>query len=184
MTLPVSVRKRIALLCVAGALALASSYTPSDLGVDVVKEYEGKKNSAYLDPVRIPTICYGSTSGVKLGQHRTDAQCDQMLRRDLGYAGLGISKHVRTRITQGQYDALVSFVYNVGETQFRKSTMLRKINAGDCYGAGREFPRWVKAQGTTLPGLVTRRATERELFEKGCPAWDASNATSRSHLLH
>lgn len=165
------IRNRVALAVVAGSLALAGAYTAGPSAERLVKEAEGKRNKAYLDPVRIPTICYGATAGVKLGQRATDAQCDQMLRRDLTYAGQGIAKHVTQPITQEQYDALVSFVYNVGETQFRRSTLLRKINAGNCYGAGAEFPRWVKAKGTVLPGLVTRRADERKLFEKGCPAW-------------
>lgn len=155
----------------AGVLALASALLPSTPGVERIKRHEGVSLKAYPDAVQVPTICYGSTRGVFLGQHATLAECEQRLKEDATYAGKAVARYATHRLTQEQYDALVSFVFNLGETQFRKSTLLRKINAGDCYGAGAEFDRWVYAGGRKLRGLVKRRADERQAFESGCYAW-------------
>lgn len=162
---------RVVAVAGVGLLAWASTLLPSSSAVQAVKAHEGAALVAYADPVGIPTICYGATRGVRLGQKATPAECEAMLHRDLTYAGNGIAKGVQHALTQDQYDALVSFVYNVGETAFYKSTLLRKINSGDCLGAVQEFPRWVNAKGRKLNGLVTRRAAEAALFKKGCPAW-------------
>lgn len=163
--------KRIIALAAGAVLALAGTYVPGPTAELIVTTHEGKENTAYLDPVRIPTICYGNTKNVRLGQTATDAECKALLKRDLTYAAVGIAKGVKVPITQGQYDALVSFVYNVGETQFYKSTLLKQINAGNCMQAGAEFRRWVYAGGKVLPGLIKRRADERLAFEEGCKVW-------------
>lgn len=165
------ISKRLIAGVVAGALALAGTLLPSKSGLDTIKQHEGVRTSAYLDAVQVPTICYGSTRKVYLGQRATLAQCEERLWEDATYAGRGVAKGVKVKLTQGQYDALVSFVFNLGETKFYKSTLLRKINAGDCAGAGKEFDRWVYAGGRKLRGLVTRRAAERKLFERDCVLW-------------
>jgi len=152
-------------------LALAGTFLPSEPALERIKEHEALRTTAYLDAVRIPTICYGSTAGVRLGQKATPEQCNAMLRRDASYAGAGVARQVKVPVTQGQYDALVSFVFNVGESQFSRSTLLRKLNAGDCTGAAAEFSRWVFAKGKRLGGLVKRRAVERKQFEEGCTSW-------------
>lgn len=144
---------------------------PSTSGLEAIKQFEGTRTTAYLDSVNVPTICTGSTKGVYLGQSATLAECEVMLKQDVTYAGVGVARRVTVKLSQGQYDALVSFVFNLGETRFRKSTMLRKLNAGDCFGAAREFDRWVYAGGKRLRGLVTRRAAERSMFERDCHAW-------------
>lgn len=166
-----AVLNRVVAVAGVGLLAWASALLPSPAAIEAVKAHEGVALVAYADPVGIPTICYGTTKGVKLGDKATPALCDEWLHRDLTYAGKGIAKGVTHRLTQGQYDALLSFVYNVGETKFYKSTLLRKLNAGDCVGASAEFSRWVYAKGKRLNGLVTRRASERSLFEQGCYLW-------------
>jgi lysozyme len=152
-------------------LSVAATMIPSKSGLDSIRGYEGTRTVAYLDSVQVPTICTGSTRGVFLGQTATLAECEQRLKEDATYAGRGVGKAVQVKLTQGQYDALVSFVFNVGETQFYRSTLLRKLNAEDCYGAGREFDRWVFAGGKRLAGLVKRRAAERKQFEGGCVSW-------------
>ena len=155
----------------AGLLALASALLPSKPGLDAIKKHEGVRHVAYRDAVNVPTICYGSTRKVYMGKRATPAECEERLREDATYAGKGVAKGVKVKLTQGQYDALVSFVFNVGETQFYRSTLLRKINAGDCRGAGAEFDRWVYANGKRLKGLVSRRADERKRWEEGCYLW-------------
>jgi lysozyme len=164
-------KARVGAIAVAGVLALASTLLPSTLALDAIKAHEGLRTAAYLDAVQIPTICYGSTRAVYIGQKASLRECEIRLMQDATYAGRGVAHGVKVRITQGQYDALVSFVYNVGETKFYKSTLLKRINAGDCLGAGREFSRWVYAGNTRLRGLVVRREGERKLWELGCPAW-------------
>jgi len=136
----------------------------SNAGVDLIKRFEGVKLKAYRDSVGIPTIGYGHTHAVKDGDVITGQQADEFLREDLAVAELAVNTNVRVPISQGQFDAMVSFVFNLGAGNFVKSTLLKKLNAGDYDGASAEFGRWVQAGGKTLPGLVKRRAAEREMF--------------------
>ena len=153
-----TVRQRV----VASALALSA------LGVGAIVKHEGLVKTAYVDPVGVVTVCAGHTKTAKLGQTLTDAQCAELLRQDVKDAEAAVKRLVKVPLTQGQYDALVSFVFNVGSTNFAKSTLLRKINAYDCRGAGAEFDKWVYGGGRILPGLVKRRADERRHWETGC----------------
>ncbi|NSX05107.1 lysozyme [Cupriavidus gilardii] len=131
--------------------------------VPLVAAFEGLRQRAYLDPVGIPTACFGTTKGVRLGQVYTSEQCDNLLARDLLTANVDVDACVRVPLTDGQRTALVSFTYNVGRGNFCGSTLVRKLNAGDYVGACNELPRWVYAKGVKLPGLVNRREQERAL---------------------
>lgn len=155
-----AVQQRIA----AGLAALAISAA----GLTLVKHHEGKVLAGYKDPVGIVTACYGHTATAKLGKKYTVAECEALLKQDVAVTEAAIKRLVKVPITQDQYDALVSFVFNVGPTAFAKSTLLRKLNAGDCWGAANELPRWDKAGGKTLPGLTRRRNDERISFIKAC----------------
>lgn len=151
--------------------ALAATLALSAGGVALVQQHEGTVRRVYLDPAKIPTVCTGHTGTVThkdLGKTFTPERCAELLRQDLRAAGAGVKRAVRVPLTQGQYDVLTSFTFNVGEANLRGSTLVRKLNAGDCLGAAREFDRWVYARGQKLPGLVTRRAEERKIFEEGC----------------
>lgn len=153
------------------AKALAATLAVSAGGVALVQRHEGTVRKVYLDPVNIPTVCTGHTGTVTrkdLGKAFTPERCAELLRQDLRAAEAGVKRAVRVPITQGQYDVLTSFTFNVGEANLKGSTLVRKLNAGDCLGAAREFDRWVYARGQKLPGLVTRRAEERKIFEEGC----------------
>lgn len=150
-----------------GAIALSISAA----GVAGIQHYEGTVPRVYLDPVNIPTVCTGHTKSVTLedvGKVASSALCEQLLREDLKEAEAGVRRLVNVPVTQGQYDALVSFTFNVGTGALAESTLLRKLHARDCLGAAAEFPRWVKARGRVLNGLVARRAWERAIFEAGC----------------
>ncbi len=139
----------------------------SPKGVALIKSAEGLRLKAYPDPGTggVPwTIGYGSTSGVTRNMVITEAQAEQMLSEDLVRFERIVDRLVRVPVNQGQFDALVSFTYNVGEGNFTKSTLLRKLNAGDAAGAAEQFSRWVNAGGKVLLGLVKRRAAERSLF--------------------
>jgi lysozyme len=124
---------------------------------------------AYVDPVGVVTVCAGHTKTAKLGQVKTDAACAALLKEDVKEAEAAVKRLVTVPLTQAQFDALVSFTFNVGSSNFAKSTLLKKVNAFDCWGAGVEFMRWTYAGGHELAGLVKRRASERQHWETGCP---------------
>jgi lysozyme len=141
---------------------------PSDACYNLIKRFESFQPNAYLDPEGIPTIGYGHTYGVVMGFTCTQVQADDWLKSDVSLADSFVGVQVKVPLTQGQFDALTSFVFNCGIQAFAESTLLRKLNAGDYAGAAAEFPRWVHGNGMrVLAGLVTRRATERILFETG-----------------
>ncbi|PPE74606.1 lysozyme [Solimonas fluminis] len=132
----------------------------------LVAGFEGLRTAAYRDPVGIPTICYGSTAGVRLGDTATRAQCEALLGRELLAAHDAMMACVRVPLTPGQRAAFTSFSFNVGSRAFCRSTLARRLNAGDYAGACAELGRWVHARGVRLPGLERRRAAERELCER------------------
>lgn len=143
----------------------------SAAGLGTIKYHEGTVQQVYLDPVNIATVCTGHTSTVNkadVGKQYTVAVCDQLLKQDVFFAEAAVKRLVVKPVTQDQYDALVSFTFNLGPTKLKGSTLLRKHNAGDCYGAAAEFSKWVYAGGKVLPGLVKRRADERALYEASC----------------
>lgn len=137
----------------------------SKAGLDLIKQFEGLYLNAYRCPAGVPTIGYGHTAGVAMGQTITQQQADDYLRRDVRQFERAVSRLARVPLTQGQFDALVSFAFNLGEGALAQSTLLRLLNAGDYAGAAAQFDRWNKAGGRVLPGLVRRRAAERALFE-------------------
>ena len=149
---------RLASAALAATLAIATPF---------VAGYEGRSLVAYVDPVGIPTICYGHTADVKLGQTKTAAECDALLAGELGRAIEAVNRLATVQMPDTRRAALASFVYNVGEGAFARSTMLRKLNAGDTRGACDELRKWVLAGGKKLGGLVRRREAERELCLSG-----------------
>lgn len=133
------------------------------IGAATVSYFEGKENRAYVDPVGVVTICYGHTATARIGQSHSDAECDRLLREDLGDAFDAVDTHVDVELPATREAALASFVYNVGEGAFKRSTLLRKLNSGHWREACDELMRWVYAGGRQLRGLVRRRQAEREL---------------------
>jgi len=136
---------------------------PSEKCLDLIKQYEGCRLTAYQDSVGIWTIGYGHTKGVKRGMKISQGVADLYLSEDVEEAANAVKKYAKT-YTQGQLDALTSFVFNLGVGSFKNSTLLRKHNAGDYVGAKNEFGRWVHAGGKVLKGLVKRRAAEAALY--------------------
>jgi lysozyme len=137
--------------------------------IALVAGFEGLRTYAYRDPVGIPTICYGETRGVKIGDKATKAECERMLGARLLEFEAGVRACLRApdRLPDGTYAAVLSFSYNVGIGAFCKSTMRRKLDGGDIRGACNELLKWTNARGFRLPGLVKRRQLERELCLKG-----------------
>ena len=136
-------------------------------GLALLKRFEGLELRPYKDTGGVDTVGYGHTAIAaelaKVGLVLTEAQAEYLLRLDVADAeeavnGLGLA------LTQNQFDALVCFTFNVGAAALRKSTLLRKLRAGDAKGAAAEFGRWTLCEKKVLPGLVRRRAAEKALF--------------------
>ncbi|CUI03867.1 Lysozyme [Janthinobacterium sp. CG23_2] len=133
------------------------------IAVTMVGGFEGLRLAAYADPVGIPTICFGETKGVRLGQSATLDQCKAMLADSLQLANHAVDDCIRAPLPDYRRAALVSFAYNVGQTSLCGSTLARKLNAGDTLGGCDELLRWTYAKGIKLPGLVKRRQAERNM---------------------
>lgn len=141
----------------------------SDKGLEITKSEEGLELHAYPDPATGAepwTIGYGHTKGVKPGDVCTEEQAVEFLKEDLLTAERDVKRLVMVPLTQGQFDALVDFVFNVGGGNFSSSTMLKKLNAKDYKGARDEFPKWNRGAGKVLPGLVRRRAKCVKRFDE------------------
>ena len=140
--------------------------TPSAACLAIIRRFEGLELEAYLCPAGIPTIGYGHTKGVKMGDRCTLAQAEAWLVEDAEDAARSVRKLVQVALTQGMFDALVSFVFNLGSGRLRDSTMLKLLNKGDYTKAAGQFALWVHSNGKRLAGLVQRRAAEADLFLK------------------
>ena len=136
----------------------------NEAGLALIKEFEGLKLEAYRDVVGILTIGYGHISGVKKGQVITSQQATDFLSQDVSTTEAGVRKLVPASCTVNQFSALVCFAYNLGLGSLTKSTLLKKLVAGDITGAADEFLKWNKAGGKEIAGLTRRRIAERALF--------------------
>lgn len=144
--------------------------------LDLIKKWEGKKIKAYLDPVGIPTIGYGtirypSGKPVSLGDEISDAEAEAFLKFDVDESVKHLDEPLKgIKLNQNQFDAIVSLSYNIGVGAFAGSTLLKNLKAKDIKGAAAEFDKWnkgtIKGKKKVLPGLTKRRKDERELFEK------------------
>jgi GH24 family phage-related lysozyme (muramidase) len=139
----------------------------SSKGLQLIKEFEGLRLTSYFCAANVLTIGYGSTgSHVKPGMTITESEAEKLLQKDLVRFEDSVNTLVKVPLTQGQYDALVSFVFNCGTNAFAKSTLLRLLNSGDYKGAAEQFKRWTNKG---LAGLVRRRKAEETLFLSGNP---------------
>jgi lysozyme len=136
----------------------------SDRGLQIVKDSEGLRLKAYKCPADVWTIGYGHTRRVKEGDEISVAEAEALLRDDIGVAERAVSLLVNAPLEQNEFDALVSFTFNVGAGALQESTLLRLLNDGNKGAAAAQFSRWVFGGGEVLPGLSTRRSAERDLF--------------------
>ena len=137
----------------------------SENGINLIKEFEGFRSEPYQDVAGVWTNGYGHTHGVTQDTPPvTEEEAVLNLQDDLFQAEDGVDTYVTVPLTDNQFDALVSFTYNLGIGSLEHSTLLRKLNAGDYAGAADEFGKWVYAGGRMVNGLIARRAKERELF--------------------
>ncbi len=129
----------------------------------VIVPFEGYRRLDYLDPVGIPTACFGRTTGAEVGTTRTESECVGMLVEDLQHYQTCLLSAVNVKLDDHQLAALTSWTYNVGCGAMKSSTLVLKLNAGDYVGACNQLPRWVYARGFKLNGLIIRRESERRL---------------------
>lgn len=142
-------------------------------GIDLIAEFEGFSAKPYLCPARIPTIGFGATHYVNKRKVTlkdkaiTREEAIELLKAMLIDYEKSVIRNVKVKLNQNQFDALVSFVYNLGEANFKSSTLLRKINENqNDVSIKKEFLRWNKAGGKVLNGLTRRRQREAELYFK------------------
>lgn len=149
-------------------------------GLSHIKSWEGCRLTAYYDVARVLTIGYGSTgSHVKPGMKISPAEAEALLRKDLDRFEKRVASLVKVPLSDNQFAALVSFDFNTGA--LHKSTLLKKLNAGDYKAVPGELMKWTKAKVngklTTVQGLVNRRTSEVGLWKSGAPSLPAENGT-------
>lgn len=155
-------------------------------GLSLVKQFEGFEPKWYPDPAhgwKVPTIGYGHTDAAGEPKYAatkslvlTQASATEILQRDMQKFADAVSKAVKVPLTDNQFDALVSWCYNVGPGAVAGSTLVRKLNAGDYAAVPSELAKWNKAGGKTLNGLTRRRAAEAALFTSKAAQTSASPA--------
>ncbi|EHM45252.1 lysozyme [Hafnia alvei] len=141
----------------------------SENGINLIKQFEGCRLTAYQDSVGVWTIGYGWTQpvdGKPIAKDMiiTQQKANQLLTEGVAQYEKGVTNLVTVQLNQNQYDALVDFAYNLGVNALKGSTLLKKLNAGDYSGAANEFTKWNKAGGKELAGLTRRREAEKSLF--------------------
>ena len=139
-------------------------------GMELIKHWEGWRESPYLCSAARPTIGYGSTwdrhgNAITLDHSNiTKKQGEYLLQREVRHSETAIKRLIKAELTENMFSSLCSFIYNVGSGNFQKSTLRMKLNRGQYESAADEFPKWRKAGGRVVKGLVRRRKQERELF--------------------
>jgi lysozyme len=141
----------------------------SEAGLALTKSFEQLRLTAYPDSKGVPTIGWGHTRGVRLGDVCTPEQADQWLAEDVAGAVADVNRIIKVPLTQNQFDALVDLQFNAGALTKRRCTLRDKLRAGDYEGAAAEFPKWNKVRigGVLTPeaGLTRRRIAEQAMFE-------------------
>lgn len=146
----------------AGAIAIAAAMLGGHDGL------EGRRYESYRDVAGVLTVCDGHTGrDIISGKRYTDEECDALLNKDLALVAARIDPLIKASIPNSERAAIYSFAYNVGTGAFARSTLLKKLNAGDQVGACNELKRWTYAGGKQWKGLITRREIEREVCTWG-----------------
>lgn len=141
-------------------LALGASSIVALSGAYLVEPWEDTKNQAYKDMVGVPTICAGYTIGVKMGDYKTDEECDELLVKELTTFNKQMMKSVKVPLPENMEVAYTSLVWNIGVSAWNKSTLLKMLNAKEYEEACKQILRWNKAGGVVVRGLQNRREAE------------------------
>jgi len=134
------------------------------LGIDLIKRFEGLNLTPYRCPAGVWTIGYGHIRTVREGMKITEADAEYLLKSDLEISEKIVSRLVEVPLTDNQFSALVSFVFNVGGGNFERSTLLKLLNRGWYEQVPAQFMRWNKAGGSVVTGLTRRRTAEAQLW--------------------
>lgn len=139
-------------------------------GLNLIKDFESLRLTAYKDSVGVWTIGWGHTGlehndgSVFQGRTLSETEAEDLLKHDVFKFEKAVNDNLKVDLNPDQFSALVSFTFNLGETNLKRSTLLRKLNSRDHFGAAKEFKKWNRAGGKRLAGLVRRRLSERNLF--------------------
>lgn len=155
---------------------MTRTLTPECLAL--LRQWEGLRLEAYQDSGGVWTIGYGHTKTAHEGMKITKAKAEALFKSDLAPFEAAVERLVTVDLTDHQFGALVSFAFNVGEGAFARSTLLKKLNAGDYDAVPGQLARWNKAGGKVVPGLVNRRAAEAGLWAKGSFVTSAGPTTA------
>lgn len=137
----------------------------SDKGLDFIKQFEGFRSHPYQCQARVWTIGYGSTYGVTFNTPPiTQRAAEELLSKEIRKYETSVARLVDVPLKQHEFDALVSFVYNLGGAAFQRSRLRQRLNRDDREGAAEQFLRWIRAGGVISNGLIKRRKAEREMF--------------------
>ena len=139
----------------------------------IIKSFEGFSSDPYLDPIGIPTIGFGSiwsANGDRISMDHPPVdknKATELLQREVRHVEAAIGRLIKAELTENMFSAIASLAYNIGTGNLQRSTLRIKLNRGKYLDAADEFPKWRKAGGRVLKGLVRRRIAERNLFING-----------------
>ena len=142
----------------------------NETGLNLIKTFEGFRSEPYFCSAMVATIGYGSTwsfdgSRVTLSHPRiNEAEAKELLLREIRNSEKAVDRLIKVKLNENEFSALCSFVYNLGSGNLQSSTLRAKLNRDDYEGAANEFPKWRRAGGKVLKGLVLRRKMEQDLF--------------------
>lgn len=136
----------------------------SERGINLIKDFEGFSSKTYVCPAGYKTIGYGHISDNNINDI-TKIEAEKLLAEDIYKAERSVERNIRVDLTQGQFDALVSFVFNLGGAALQRSTLRQKVNREEHQDVPKEFMRWVYTAGMVLTGLVKRRQAEAEIYD-------------------
>lgn len=140
----------------------------SERGVKLIKDFEGFSSKTYVCPAGYKTIGYGHISDNNINDITKD-EADKLLAEDIYKAERSVKRNIKVDLSQGQFDALVSFAFNLGGAALQRSTLRQKVNREEHQDVPKEFMRWVYAGGIALAGLVKRREAEAEVYSSLMP---------------
>lgn len=146
----------------------AKNCVASDNGLAIIRQFEGYSPFVYNDAAGLPTVGFGHLirPGEKFSQPLLPKEAEELLKKDVVSTERGVNRRAHVKLWQKQFDALVSFTFNLGEGALSKSTLLKKVNAGQHGDVPPEFGKWVFAGGKKLRGLILRRDAEAMLYEE------------------
>jgi len=137
----------------------------SQEGLGLIKKFEGCELNSYKCAAGVPTIGYGSTHGIEMGMSISKARAEELLLEDIAKFEDHVMNNVKVPLNQNQFDAMVSWTFNLGGGNLKNSTLLKVLNGNDYKDVPNQIKRWNKANGKVLEGLIRRREAEALLFE-------------------